>query len=113
MEVKGRIFQIIDPVTGESTKGPWKKQEFVIETMDQYPKKVCFTVWNDKIPLSTLTPNSILTVFFNAESREYNGRWYTDLSAWKTEVGEANAAGGDVPPPPAEIMQPAEDGLPF
>lgn len=113
MEVKGRIFQIIDPITGESAKGPWKKQEFVIETMDQYPKKICFTVWNDKVQLNSMSPESVITVFFNAESREYNGRWYTDLSAWKTEVGEANAAAGDVPPPPEEMMQPAEDGLPF
>ncbi len=113
MEVKGRIFQIIDPVTGESTRGPWKKQEFVIETMDQYPKKVCFTVWNDKIPLNTFTPESVITVFFNAESREYNGRWYTDLSAWKVEIGDSTTGSADTPPPPEELMQPSEDGLPF
>lgn len=113
MEVKGRIFQITDPVTGESSRGTWKKQLFVIETLDQYPKKVCFTVWNDKIQLSTLTPNAVITVSFNAESREYNGRWYTDLTAWKIEVGEATADNGDVPPPPEEISQPSEDSLPF
>ena len=113
MEVKGRIFQIIDPITGESAKGPWKKQEFVIETMDQYPKKVCFTVWTDKVQLNSLSPESVITVFFNAESREYNSRWYTDLGAWKIEIGEANATAGDTPAPPAEMMQPSEDGLPF
>lgn len=113
MEVKGRIFTILDPVTGESAKGPWKKQSFVIETMDQYPKKVCFTVWNDKIPLSGLTPESVLTVHFNAESREYQGRWYTDLTAWKTETESAQSAGADIPAPPEELSQPSEDGLPF
>lgn len=112
MEVKGRIFTILDPVTGESAKGPWKKQSFVIETMDQYPKKVCFTVWNDKIALSDLTPESVLTVHFNAESREYQGRWYTDLTAWKTELGSAST-GADIPAPPEELSQPSEDGLPF
>jgi hypothetical protein len=113
MEVKGRIFQVLEPVTGESAKGPWKKQDFVIETMDQYPKKVCFTVWNDKVQVSSFTPNSVINVFFNAESREYKGRWFTDLGAWKVEIGSAEAAGEDMPPPPVEVEQSKEDGLPF
>lgn len=113
MEVKGRIFQITDPITGESARGQWKKQLFIIETMDQYPKKVCFTVWNDKIPLSSLSPDSVITVFFNAESREYNERWYTDLSAWKIETEDATPGTGEMPPPPEELSQPSEDGLPF
>lgn len=113
MEVKGRIFQVLEPITGQSAKGPWKKQEFVIETMDQYPKKVCFTVWNDKVNLATLSPESVITVFFNAESREYNGKWYTDLGAWKAEIGDSQSAGADMPPPPVEVQQSAEDGLPF
>lgn len=113
MEVKGRIFQIMEPVTGQSAKGPWKKQEFIIETMDQYPKKVCFTVWNDKIQLNSLTPSSVITVSFNAESREYNGRWYTDLGAWKADIASAEAAAEDIPQPPVEVEQSKEDGLPF
>ncbi len=113
MEVKGRIFQVLDPLTGESARGPWKKQEFVIETMDQYPKKICFTVWNDKVAIASLSPNQVITVHFNAESREYNGRWFTDLSAWKMETEDASAAAANVPPPPQEIAQTEEDGLPF
>ncbi len=113
MDVQGRIFKILDPVTGESAKGPWKKQSFVIETMDQYPKKVCFTVWNEKINISEMTPESVITVHFNAESREYQNRWYTDLTAWKTESTDMQAAGANIPAPPEELAQPDEDGLPF
>lgn len=113
MEVKGRLFQILEPITGQSAKGPWKKQGFVIETMDQYPKKVCFNVWNDKIQLDSLTPNTVITVHFNAESREYNGKWYTDLGAWKAEITTAEAAAADMPEPPVEAEQSKEEGLPF
>lgn len=115
MEIKGRMFQVLEPITGESANGPWKKQEFVIETMDQYPKKINFSVWNDKIQLSSLAANAVITVYFDAESREYNGRWYTNLNAYKTEVMDANAAAeaGDIPPPPVEVEQPEEDQLPF
>ncbi len=113
MEVKGRIFKVMDPLTGESTRGQWKKQEFVIETIEQFPKKVCFTVWNDKIALSSINADQIITIHFNAESREYNGRWYTDLSAWKMDSESASAAINDMPPPPQDMMQPEEDSLPF
>lgn len=113
MEVKGRIFQILEAISGQSARGAWKKQEFVIETMDQYPKKICFSVWNDKIALDTFNSNTVLNVHFNAESREYNGRWYTDLGAWKVDIEDASSIAADMPPPPVEVVQPEEDGLPF
>lgn len=114
LEVKGRVFQIIDPITGESAKGPWKKQEFVIETMDQYPKKVSFQVWNDKVKLPKV--DDIVIVSFNPESNEYNGNWYTNLTAWRIELNSADVAdkvNEQVNNAPAEIVAPAEDGLPF
>ena len=112
MEVKGRIFKVMDPLTGQSSRGQWKKQEFIIETTEQYPRKVCFAVWNDKISIASLTPNQVINIHFNAESREYNGRWYTELSAWKMDTEGATAI-NDMPPPPQEIMQAEEDSLPF
>jgi len=100
MEIEGRIIQILEPVTGEGRNGPWKKQEFIIETQDQYPKKVCIAVWGDKIDLSTYSENELVKVYVNVESREFNERWYTDVKAWKAEkIGqEEGPVGGDTLP---------------
>jgi len=87
LEIKGKLTHKLEPVTGEGSNGQWKKQEFVIETMDQYPKSVCFVVWGDKIDFIDSARNGdVLSVFFDVESREYNGKWYTNLKAWKVEA---------------------------
>ena len=86
LELKGKLVQVLSPVTGEGKNGQWKKQEFVIETMDQYPKSACFVLWGDKTDvLSTLQQGQQVSVYFDVESREYNGKWYTNLKAWKLE----------------------------
>ena len=97
LSVKGKIEQILKPESGTSKAGKeWSKQEFVIETDDQYPKKVCFTLFGDKVNLvDGLAAGQEVEVSFNVESREYNGRWYTDVRAWKVErPGAANSGGG-------------------
>jgi hypothetical protein len=73
LEITGKIVQIDEPVTGQSSRGEWKKQQFIIETEEQYPKKICFINWNDKVGLSNLKPGAKVTVAFNVESREFNG----------------------------------------
>lgn len=98
LEITGKIVQIDEPVKGQSAKGEWKKQQFILETDDQYPKKICFINWNDKVGLSNIKPGTKVTVSFNAESREYNGRWYTDLKVWKMDVETGGS--NDIPPPP-------------
>lgn len=85
MEIKGKIKQKLDPITGESSNGAWKKQEFIIETDGDYPKSICIIVWGDKIDLEKFAVNDTVTVSINIESREYNGRWYTDVKAWKID----------------------------
>ncbi|MCQ2608718.1 MAG: DUF3127 domain-containing protein [Bacteroidales bacterium] len=90
--VQGRLIKILDPVSGESANGQWKRQDFIIETNAQYPRKICFTVNNDRIPTADLQVGDSITVSLNIESREYNGRWMTNFRAWKIEkglVGEA------------------------
>ncbi len=80
-------------VTGQGKNGEWKKQEFVVETGDSYPKKVCFSIWGDKITQNPIAMGQQVTVYFDAESREYNGRWYTELKSWKVSaVGSSNNA---------------------
>ena len=122
MEIIGKLIQKLDPVTGEGKNGAWKKQNFVIETAGDYPKKICFTTWGDKVDFNAFTESDTVKVFFEAESREYNKNWYTDLKCWKVEVtssGGTNAPMGDTPPKiteddiPFELSDDPGDDLPF
>jgi hypothetical protein len=87
LDVTGKLYKVMSEVTGSGKNGNWVKQEFVIETMEQYPKKACFSVWGDKVAsIKGLQPGDQIKISFNIESREYNERWYTDLRAWKIET---------------------------
>jgi|SRR6185437_8829765 len=88
LEITGRIVKILPAQTGAGKNGNWVKQEFVIETSEQYPKKICCSAWGDKADaLKSYTTGDVVKVSFNLESREYNERWYTDIRAWKIEGG--------------------------
>ena len=86
MEITGKIIQILPEQSGESARGPWRKQEYVLETDGQYPKKICFMAWGDKIDEFAIRETETVTAAINLESREYNGRWYTDVKAWKVSL---------------------------
>ncbi|WP_373512270.1 DUF3127 domain-containing protein [Persicitalea sp.] len=124
MEISGTVVSILPEINGTSGKGAWRKQEFILETEGQYPKKVCIMMWGDKIDQFALTEGDVVTASIDAESREYNQRWYTDLKAWKVEKGVAgsaqpatpNNAPGDFGPPPNPAFAPSggsDDDLPF
>lgn len=100
LHVKGKVEKIYDIESGVSKAGnEWKKQEFVIETDDSFPRKVCFTLFNDKISLANeLTPGMEVDVSFNIESREYNGKWFHNINAWRITPAEQ-----DMPEPPPEF----------
>ena len=83
MELNGKIIELLEEKSGESANGAWRKQEYILETESQYPKKICFMVWSDKIDELAIKEGENLTVSIDLESREYNGRWYTDVKAWK------------------------------
>jgi len=118
LEVKGKIMQILPLNSGVSKAGKeWQKQEFVIETQDQYPKQVCFTLFNDKISLiNGLENGTEVNVAFSVESREFSGRWYHNINAWRIDRVSPDVPGDfppefsadDIPPEPAE-----GDDLPF
>ena len=86
-----------------------------METDGQYPKKVCVSIWGDKINENHLKNGIMLNISFDVESREYNGRWYTDVKAWKVEpAGAAAVEGGSIDQPHFEAGQLEEkDDLPF
>ena len=83
MEIAGKIIELLEVKFGKSANGEWRKQEYVLETEAQYPKKICFMAWGDKIDQFDIKKDEKLTVSIDLESREYNGRWYTDVKAWK------------------------------
>lgn len=126
MEIQGKVIKILELQSGESARGTWKKQEFILETQEQYPKKVCITLWGDKIDQSNLSEGEMVTASINIESREFNERWYTDVRAWRIQKGNVAASAaptnapvaGNTPPPPSANDMPAEsedidDDLPF
>ncbi len=129
LEVEGKIVRKLNVQSGVSQRGNWSKQEFILEYQEgSYPSQACFSVWGeDKVKdLDRFKIGDTAKVSFNISSREYNGRWYTDLRAWRIETvstqdqpaaatvqtpaqpAQSPAAAGSVP---AEDNQ--EDDLPF
>jgi len=120
MQITAKLVQILPLQTGVGRNGEWKKQEVIIETSDRFPKKICISIWGDKIQPSQLVAGNTLVIDFEIESREFNGRWYTDVKAWKIETADAanNAPSPAVTndysfpePPPLPAEEP--DDLPF
>ncbi len=117
MEIIGKLLMKLPLQSGIGRTGNnWQKQEFVIETIEQYPKKVCANLWGDKLDmLETVNIGDTVKVSFSIESREFNGKWYTDIRAWKIEMATDNPAQpaqAAAPAAYAPAQGPAADTLP-
>ena len=90
MEVVGKIIQVLPVQEGVGRNGnPWKVQPYVLETLDQYPRKVHFEVFGeDRIRMNPCAIDQLVTVSFDIESREFNGRWYTSIRAYRIVQGD-------------------------
>lgn len=86
MQLTAKLLTLLPLQTGKGKNGEWKKQDLIVETGEAYPKKICVSVWGVKINPSVLVVGNELKIDFDVESREYNGRWYTDVKAWKIEI---------------------------
>ena len=110
-EINGKVIAVLPIATGEGKNGTWKSQDYVLETGGQYPKKVCFNLFGDKIDQFPIAIDEEIKVSYDVESREHSGRWYTTIRAWKVEkeAGVTCQAPvvNNVPTPPAG------DDLPF
>ena len=123
MELEGRIARKLNVQTGTSARGAWAKQEFIFEYQEgQYPSQVCMNVWGeDKVKdLEKYQVGDKVKVSFNLSSREFNGRWYTDVRAWRIEPASAPAPyqapqQPEAPLPAADDMSTpfSDDDLPF
>jgi len=114
LEITGKLIHLMPEESGTGKTGNgWRKKNFVIETSDQYPKKIAFALWGDKIDLLeslNTKEGDVLKVSFEVESREYAGKWFTDAKAWRIQKESAaeshdssmdDGFGGfeDMPPP--------------
>lgn len=137
MEVTGKIIVAMPEVGGTSAKGnAWKKREYVLETLETYPKKVFFNFFGDRVDQFPLQVGQVVKISFDIDSREYNGRWYVDVRAWKAEAPDATpqaapaapavsygaasqmpggyaTPGAPVPPPAVDLAPTPTDDLPF
>ena len=83
MELQGKIIVVLPERSGTSQRGnQWRSISYVLETQEQYPKKLAFDVTNDKIDQLNIQLGEILTVQFDINAREYNGRWFNSINAW-------------------------------
>ena len=113
MQLTAKLTQILPLQTGAGKNGEWKKQDIIVETEGQYPKKVCISVWGDKINTKQLVVGNKLKIDFDIESREYNSRWYTDVKAWKVEVVGGSGSQDEFVVPDEEPMANGSDDAPF
>lgn len=128
MELTGKIIAVLPERGGVSqrTGSEWKVQMYVLETQEQYPRKMCFDVFGaDKIAQFALKIGEQVTVSFDIDAREYNGRWFNSIRAWKVDrvaAADLGMPAGMPPFPPAGEMPAApvnfaaddsKDDLPF
>ena len=125
LELEGRIARKLNVQTGTSARGAWSKQEFIFEYQEgNYPSQICMNVWGeDKVrELDKYQVGDKVKIAFNLSSREFNGRWYTDVRAWRIEPAagqpaqQVNPYGQhfqtDIPPVQADIPAPTIDDMP-
>ena len=137
MEIIGKVVRLGTLTEGTSARGPWRKQELIIETEEQYPRTVCLICWTNQLDeIQKFAPGQTIKAQIEISSREFNGKWYTDVRVWRFDPVGATApvaapeptqqpsmhqtppaaAPAPAPAPTTEYFPPAEDSvddLPF
>jgi len=115
LSLTGTVKKVLEEQSGEGRNGPWRKQEFILQTDGNYPKDVCIVQWGDNIDQFSVQEGERLTAHIDIASREYNGRWYTDVKAWRVERDEMGAPQPEPQGDPYSQLPPSEvdDDLPF
>ena len=104
MEIVGKVVQLGTLIEGNSPRGPWKKQELIIETQEQFPKKICLMCWGDRVnEANSFFVGQLIKAQIRIESREFNGKWYTDVTAFRFDLEQPEAqpvqqTGNQMPP---------------
>lgn len=103
LQLEGIVRELLPIQEGEGKNGKWRKQLFILETPGNYTKQICLLVWGDRIDQFNLKEGESIKASIDIESREFNGRWYTDVKAWKVE---RNALSTENPVPNATVGEP-------
>lgn len=98
MEIQGKVIAVLPERSGVSARGEWKSQTYVIETQEQYPKKMAFDVFGaDRIASFSIHSGEVINVSFDIDAHEYQGRYFNQIRAWNvTKVQQQAAAQGGV-----------------
>lgn len=108
LTISGRIVSVLPLQQGESKAGkPWQKQEYILDTGGQYPKKVCFSLFGDSITKFPLQVGQDVTVSIDIESREWNSKWYTEVRAWNVTYASQQPQLQAQAAPQPQVAQPA------
>lgn len=108
MNISGKVVQVLPLQQGTSKAGnPWQKQEFVLEQGGQYPRKVCISLFGDNVAKTPQVGQDVM-VSVDIDSREFNGRWYTEIKAWNIVLAGAQQA-APAPQPTYQPPQPQPD----
>ncbi len=110
MELTGKVIAVLEARGGisKASGNPWKMQDYVIETNEQYPRRMCFNVWGEqKINDFNIQEGQFYTVSVDIDCREWQGRWFNDIRAWRVTPAGSQAS---QPVPPAQPAMPG--GMP-
>ena len=106
MEITGKVVRLGTLTEGTSARGPWRKQDLIIETEEQYPRTVCLTCWTNQIDeIQKFAPGQTIKAQIEISSREFNGKWYTDVRVWRFDPVGATAAPAAAPAQPAQPVE--------
>lgn len=97
MEIQGKVIAVLPERSGVSARGEWKSQTYVIETQEQYPKKMAFDVFGaDRIANFGIQFGEVINVSFDIDAHEYQGRYFNQIRAWNVarQEQQATAQGG-------------------
>ena len=112
-EITGKIIAVLPTRSGTSARGTqWSSQTAVIETHEQYPKRVAFDVLGDRIAEFNLQVGEEVTVSFDINAREFNGKWFNSVNAWNVVRHQPHVQGGYNANPYAGAAQTAQAAQP-
>ena len=107
MEITGKVVRLGTLTEGTSARGPWRKQELIIETEEQYPRTVCLICWTNQIDeIQKIAPGQTIKAQIDISSREFNGKWYTDVRVWRFDPVGATVAPAAAQPVQQPYQQP-------
>lgn len=122
--IQVKAVQLGTMTEGTGQRGAWMKQELIVQTLEQYPKTICVSVWNDaaKFVRSSVTQGATISIKLEISSREFNGKWYTEVTGRDIQIlaGAQPQQQAPAPTPPRMPSEPdwgagseEDDDLPF